>query len=126
GSTLAAEEIGEIHVATPPPTASAPGPIVLLLGCRTAQEELAFSSFISAFREAHASFVLATMSTVRGRHMAPVAREVIDLLVERSRGTRSSFGDLVRDLRLRLLAKGFPIGLTLVGFGEVDWQLGGA
>lgn len=124
GSTLAAEEIDDTYVATPPPTTSSPGPIVLLLGCRTAREELPFSSFISAFREAHASFVLATMSTVRGRHMAPVAREVIDLLVQRSHGARSSFGDLVRELRVRLLAKGLPVGLALVGFGDVDWQLG--
>ena len=123
---IAAEQIKDVHVCQPPPTLASPGPLVLLLGCRTALNELPFSSFIGAFRKANASVVLATMSTVRGRHMAPIARESIDLLIERSRGAPSSVGDLVRELRLRLLAKGLPVGLTLVGFGEVDWQLGGS
>jgi hypothetical protein len=123
-SRIAAEEIKPAHVATPPPGPSSPGPVVLLLGCRTAAEELPFSSFIGAFRRANASVVLATMGTVRGRHMAPVAREVIEMLIERAKQP-SSVGALVRDLRLRLLTRGLPVGLTLVAFGEVDWQLGG-
>ena len=125
---IAAVEIAQEkrHVCQPAPTPPTPGPLVVLLGCRTALEGTPFSSFIGAFRQAHASVVIATLSTVRGRHMAPVAKEAIELLMARANGPRCSIGEVVRDLRLRVLAKGLPIGLALVAFGEADWQLGGA
>jgi hypothetical protein len=122
---LAAQEIEEDFVRSPPPEPPVPGPVVFLFGCRTSQEDVPFSSFVGAFRRARASVIVATMSTVRGRHMAPVAEEATKLLLERAQGPRCTVGDLVRELRLRLLNKGLPVGLTLVAFGEVDWQIGG-
>lgn len=123
---LAVPQVRSHHVRHPAPTPPAPGPVVLLLGCRTAQEDLPFSSFVSAFRRAKASVIVATLSTVRGRHMAPVAQEVIKRLLEGGRGPGRSMGELIRELRRQLLGRGLPIGLTLVAFGDVDWRLGGA
>lgn len=121
---LAAPQIKAPHVSAPPPTPPKPGPVVFLLGCRTATEEVPFSSFIGKFRQAHASVVLATLSTVRGRHMAPLAREAVDLLLECQKRTSCSVGEYVRDLRFRALNKNLLVGLALVAYGEADWHIG--
>jgi hypothetical protein len=122
---IAAGQILGPYVSEPPPAPPRPGPIVMLLGCRTGLNDVPFSSFIGAFRRAKASVIVATMSTVRGRHMAPVAREAIDALVRCGAGPRTSVGEMIRNLRRRLVGKGLPVGLTLVAFGEVDWEIGG-
>jgi len=122
---LASGEIQPPHVSEPPPAPPQPGPIVVLLGCRTALDELPFSSFIGAFRRASASVVLATLSTVRGRHMAPVAQTIVDALLARAKGPRANVAELVRDVRKTLLRNGLPVGMTVVAFGDVDWQVGG-
>lgn len=121
---VAAQEIDVTHVRSPPPVPPGVGPVVLLFGCRTALQEVPFSSFVAAFRRANASVVVATLSTVRGRHMAPVAQRAVELLATRGAGARTTVGEAVRDLRRKLLTEGFPIGLTIVSFGEVDWQMG--
>jgi hypothetical protein len=121
---LAAGQITGLHVAVPPPTPPNPGPIVLLFGCRTAGEEVPFSNFVAAFRRARASVIIGTLSTVRGRHMAPVAKHILELLLHRSTCSRTSLGEVMRDLRRDLVANALPIGLTLVSFGDADWQLG--
>lgn len=122
---LAAVQIAQDHVSTPPPCPPQPGPIVVLLGCRTAMDDVPFSSFVGAFADARASVVIATIGTVRGRHMAPVAHAAVQILLERSHGTRSTIGEVVRDLRRMLLSKNLIVGLSLISFGEVDWQVGG-
>lgn len=123
---LAAAKVKTGYVREPPATPPEAGPLVLLLGCRTAMEEVPFSNFIAAFRRARASVIVATMSTVRGRHMAPVAEEAIRLILKRAQGPRCAIGEMIRELRHELLVKGLPVGLTLVAFGDVDWQIGGS
>lgn len=115
--------IGPQHVCKPEPKPPRPGPIVFLLGCRTATTDLPFSDFVNAFRRANASVVIATLSTVRGRHMAPVAGHAIAVLLDGSTGKRRSIGELVIALRAKVLAGGNPVGLTLVAYGDIDWQL---
>lgn len=121
--TLDAPKISDGYVSAPPVTPPLPGPIVLLLGCRTAQDDIPFSSFIAEFRRAKASVVLGTIGTVRGRHMAPVARRAVELLVRPSLAATTSIGELVIELRRTLLANDLPVGMTFVAFGDVDWQL---
>jgi hypothetical protein len=123
--SLAAAEIKHAHVRVGPPDSPNPGPIVLLFGCRTAVEEIPFSSFIAAFRRARASVIIGTLSTVLGRHMAPVAQRTLALLLERSTGAGTSVGEVLRELRRALVADALPVGLALVSFGESDWRLGG-
>ncbi|MFO0618004.1 MAG: hypothetical protein U0414_35765 [Polyangiaceae bacterium] len=115
------------YVADPPIAPPAPGPIVLLFGCRTAGVSMPLSSFVSDFRRANASVVVGTMGTVLGRHMAPAARVTVELLVDRTRAPKStSVGELMVELRRRLLARDMPVGMTFVAYGDVDWQLGGS
>ncbi len=118
---LASPEVTNQHVSDPPRSPE-PGPVVVLYGCRTALDEVPFSSFVSAFRNAQASVVIATMSTVLGRHMIRVAQETFELLTEKRTG-RTSVGELVRKIRHRLLRKDLPVAMTVVAYGEVDWEL---
>lgn len=122
---IAAAQIDERHVSSPPPPPPKPGPIVILLGCRTAANEVPFSNFVGAFRRANASVVVATISTVRGRDMAPVAQHALALLLARAKGSATTVGDIVLELRRKVLRGGAPIALTLVAYGDIDWQLGG-
>jgi hypothetical protein len=119
---IAAGQIQDLHVWSSPNPPN-PGPIVLLFGCRTAGPQVPYSSFISAFRRAHASVIIGTLSAVVGRHMAPVAKHAVELLLDRSAKART-IGEAMRDLRRELLSRAMPVGLTLVAFGEADWQLG--
>ncbi len=112
----------QVHL--PPVVPPDAGPLVLLFGCRTATVEVPFSSFIRAFRKAGAAVVVATLSTVRGRHMAPAAKETLAVLLEHADSESESFGDVLVGVRRRLLAKGMPVGLTFVAYGDASWQLG--
>ncbi len=113
------------HVRTAAPEPQKPGPIVFLLGCRTVEEQAPFSSFITDLRNAQASVVIATMSTVRGRHMIEVAEKLVASLVTHAQGGPMRVGDFVTRLRRTLLAEDLPVGLALVSYGDIDWQLGG-
>ncbi|MGE0398827.1 MAG: hypothetical protein AB7T06_19115 [Kofleriaceae bacterium] len=123
---LAAEEIDAAYVHEPPAAHPVPGPIVLLFGCRTALDEVPFSSFIAAFRRARASVVVATIGTVRGRHMGPLAREAMRVLLACQKRASCTVGEFVRELRVQALLCNLPVGLALVAYGEADWQLGGS
>ena len=122
GRTYTKIKAPQVHM--PPVVPPEAGPLVLLFGCRTATDEVPFQSFISAFRKAGASVVVATLSTVRGRHMAPAAKETLAVLLEHANSEPESIGDVLVDVRRRLLAKGMPVGFTFVAFGDASWQLG--
>lgn len=124
--SISAPEIVDRFVRGPASAAPQPGPVVMLLGCDTATERIPFSNVVAAFRRAHASVVLATLSTVRGRHMAPAAEKALGMLVARSKDSHISVGNFVVELRRTLLAHDLPIGLTFLAFGDIDWQIGGA
>ncbi len=87
-------------------------------------EQVPFGEFVRPFRKAGASVVVATLSTVRGRHMAPAAKETLDVLLDHAEAEAQSFGDVLVDIRRRLVARGLPVGLTFVAFGDASWQLG--
>jgi hypothetical protein len=54
--------------------------IVLLLGCETAAASVRYANFIAQFRHAKAAIVVGTIMPVRGRHAAPMAAALIELL----------------------------------------------
>jgi len=100
-----------------------PGPIVLLLGCETAQSDLLpFHTFARDFLAKRAAVVVATQSSVLGQHAAPVANEFVRQLLAASR-TNQSFGRIMRDVRRRMFAAGYLMALALVSFGDSDWTL---
>jgi hypothetical protein len=92
-------------------------PLVLLLGCSTAEKTLPFQRFTTAFRRGGAPVVVGTLTTVLGRHAGDVAAK---LVAELSRTPRTTLGEVMRDLRRRLLLAGVPMVLVLVAFGDAD------
>ena len=100
-----------------------PGPIVLLLGCETAQPSLLpYSRFARDFMANRASIVVGTQSSILGRHAAEVANEFIRQLLS-SAGGGESFGRIMRNVRQKMFASGYLMSLTLVSFGDADWKL---
>jgi len=121
GACLTNAQIDERIVGDNHPT------IVLLLGCETANSDLRMASFVTAFRHAKAAVVIATLTSVLGRHAAPIAVELIERMDEYWRDPRPiTVGDAIADLRRSLLKKGLPAGLMITAFGDADWIIGGA
>jgi hypothetical protein len=116
-------------------------PIVVLLGCDTALPTIPFQSFVLAFRENGAAIVLGTIAAILGRYAAPLAEELIrDLRAVASvnpaepergddvggNGADVTFGDILHEVRRKLMAKGQVMALTLTAYGDADWRLGPA
>lgn len=100
-----------------------PGPVVFLLGCRTAESELLpYQNFARSFQLNNASIVVATLATVFGEHAAPVANEFIARLLDASNAGKA-FGEVLRDVRLAMFSHGYLMALALVAFGNADWIL---
>jgi hypothetical protein len=100
-----------------------PGPLVLLLGCRTAQSvEDGYVQMARRFQRLHASIVVGTLAQILGRHAAPLARELVAQLVGVSDG-ELDFGAIMRRVRRRMLARGYLMALCLVALGDAEWRL---
>lgn len=105
------------------PARREPGPIVLLLGCRTAaQTEVGYVQLARRFQQLHSSIVVGTLAQVLGRHAAPVARELVAQLVAEE-DADADFGRIMRRVRRRMLAKGYLMALCLVALGDAEWRL---
>jgi hypothetical protein len=100
-----------------------PGPVVLLLGCKTATEtETGYAEITRLFQELRASIVLGTLAEILGRHAAPAARELVAELVA-IEDAQADFGTVMRRVRRRLLARGWLMALCLVAFGDAEWRV---
>jgi hypothetical protein len=104
------------------PRGDAVSPIVLLLGCETAQSVIALESFPAVFVKRGAAIVLATIATVLGRDASAAAVRLVETLVA-SKGDRA-FGDLLIETRRQLVREGRVMALALAGFGDADWRIG--
>ena len=100
-------------------------PIVLLLGCETALNDVEFENFVSAFHRNGAAVVVGTTATVLGYHAADVASALVTALhaavVDETVG--STFGDVLRAARRELIGKGYAMALALTAYGDADWRL---
>lgn len=121
GVKLELGAIGPEYVRNP---TNGPEPLVMLIGCETGTADIAFFSFVSEFRRSGAAIVISTGVKVRGRHAIPITKELVALLGEHARKEAKSFGDVMLAARRRMLARGIPIVLTLMAFGDADWQIG--
>jgi hypothetical protein len=105
------------------PDGQQPGPIVLLLGCRTgARIENGYVQLARRFQRLHTSIVLGTLAEILGRHAAPLARELISQLVAVS-DAQADFGTIMRRVRRRMLGRGYLMALCLVALGDAQWRL---
>jgi len=96
-----------------------PPPVVFLLGCETGVDDVNFDSFVAGFRRARAALVVTTLSTVLGRHAAPIALAFLDELSKLSQP--EPFGETALAVRQRLFADGMIAVLTLAVYGDADW-----
>jgi hypothetical protein len=100
-----------------------PGPIVLLLGCRTsAKTEVGYTGLARRFQQLRTSIVVGTLAQILGRHAAPVARELVRQLLA-VEDPNADFGTIMRRVRRRMLANGYLMSLCLVALGDAEWRL---
>ncbi|MGR6320704.1 hypothetical protein Q2K19_22280 [Micromonospora soli] len=98
--------------------------IVALLGCATAcAGEISYEEFPGILRGAGAEVVIATLTEVLGRHAAPVAASLIEELYGACRREPHGLGEVMLQLRRRLLAEGNLTVLALAAFGDADWLI---
>jgi len=105
------------------PSESLPPPIVFLLGCDTGAKDLSFDNFVAPFRRAKAALVVTTLSTVLGRHAAPMAQAFVQALSQMGAQDSLPFGEVTLAVRRKLLAGDMPAALTLAVYGDADWIL---
>jgi hypothetical protein len=101
-------------------------PIVALLGCETMVPYSKYMGFVPQFRRNGAALVLSTLTTVLGRHVVPIAQKLVEELkmeLDEAEGQAISFGDVLRNVRRKIMLQGLPIVLCLIAFGDADWRL---
>ncbi|MCP4048296.1 MAG: HU family DNA-binding protein [Gammaproteobacteria bacterium] len=100
-----------------------PGPVVILLGCRTAAEtETGYVHLARRFQQLSTAIVMGTLAKILGRHAAPVARELVAELVSVN-DADADFGTIMLRVRRRMLAKGYLMAMCLVALGDAEWRL---
>jgi hypothetical protein len=122
-SELRALLVSDDHVYGKPPSSPPPSPIVFLLGCETANAQVANESFVSVFRDFDAAIVISTISTVLGRDAAPVAAALAQAIVEQHRQGGGFLGDALVKMRRKMLLDGKAMVLALTAYGDADWML---
>jgi len=107
-------------------TLDGPHPLVLLLGCRTANASVSYHNFIADFRTNGAPIVLGTLATILGRDAAAIAQEFIrELAAARTTGAGKPipFGEAMRAVRRAMVAKRNAAAPGLIAFGDSDWTM---
>jgi hypothetical protein len=100
-----------------------PGPILVLLGCRTgAATDIGYVAMARRFQQLPTSIILGTMAKILGRHAAPVARELVAQLAAVGE-LDIDFGTVMRRVRRRMLARGYLMALCLIALGDAEWRL---
>ena len=99
-------------------------PVVFLIGCETGAADIEFMNFVAQFRRGGAAIIVSTGAPIRGRHAVPVTVELLDQLKQCSAQPEMSFGQVMRIVKRKMVAEGFPMVLTLMTYGDADWQIG--
>lgn len=121
GSSLKASLIDGTHVRGPGNRNF--GPVVVLLGCKTANSTIPFADLPAAFSMLGVPIVLCTGAPVVGRHAVRVAELLLKELRAAVSKTPRSLGDVIREVRRGMLADGLPMCLTVLALGDFDWQI---
>lgn len=96
------------------------GPIVMLLGCTMAEADVSWQNVAAKFLQESAPVVVGTLVPTLGRQAAVMATIAATMLADRASDGKS-IGELVRDIRRRLLALGFTLAMSIVAFGDARW-----
>jgi hypothetical protein len=110
--------------------AGGPEPIVLLLGCGTADGKVKYRSFAADFRSRGAHIVVGTIASVLGRDAAPIAQQFVRELARIGRARVDGaptefmrFDETMLAVRRRMALEGNVAALALVAFGDSDWRM---
>jgi hypothetical protein len=98
-------------------------PVVILMGCSTAVPKFDYQNFAFLFRISGAAIVISTGATILGEHAAPITEAFLAAIATRPKDDPRSLGEIMRDVRRKLVAKGFLIVLSLSCYGDTDWLL---
>ncbi|GAB7185324.1 hypothetical protein ATKI12_5155 [Kitasatospora sp. Ki12] len=99
------------------------GPVVMLLGCNTAQEDISWQNVAARFLEKSAPVVVGTLVPTLGRQATVMASIAGGMLAGNTRQDLS-IGELVRDIRRQLLLRGCTLAMAVVAFGDARWLVG--
>lgn len=110
------------------PTGEAP--LVLLLGCDTRSAAENYGSHVTAFRQAGAAVVVATIATVAATHAVRVGSVLTKEIMARATETddektptRKFVGEALRDAKRKALSESLLMALAVVGYGDADWRI---
>ena len=98
-------------------------PIVFLIGCKTLLTKRAFDDIVQGFTWSGAAAVVSTYATILGRHAAPATTRLLDELNQRLSERETRLGDILVEIRRKLLAEGAPMALGLTAYGDADINL---
>jgi hypothetical protein len=98
-------------------------PVVLLLGCDTAQQHVSFEDFISNFSVQGAAIIVASSTMILGRQATVLAQEFIKVMREYSGKKGKTFGDVMLTVRRNMMQQGYPMVLSVSSYGDADWRL---
>jgi hypothetical protein len=96
-------------------------PMVLLLGCKTGAPDIPYQNFPMRFRQYGAALVVSSGATILGQHAAPVAAEFLRTLANLPKRGELSFGEVMLEVRRKMLADGILMVLSLTAYGDTDW-----
>lgn len=106
------------------PSATAPKPVLLLLGCETGSPPMDFGHFIASARTHGAAIVVAAGALIHSVHAVEVTAELVAALRSHVASSQdTTFGTVFRAVRRDLFARGRPMILTLNAYGDADWHL---
>lgn len=98
-------------------------PLVLLLGCSTNKTPIPFHSFVERFKRKKAAVVIGTLSVVRARHSVNFLERFFKTLESYRKQPGATLGDVLLEVKQKLLAEGDPFVLSLMVYGDAEWQL---
>ncbi len=102
--------------------AADPGPMLLLIGCKTGDAKIRYKSLCERFKRKGASLVVSSNATIHSRHAVPFLASLIDAL-QRERRDGAPFGEALVRVRREMLADGIPIVLCITAYGDARWVL---
>ncbi len=98
-------------------------PVVLLLGGETGQQHVQFEDLISQFMVGGAAVVVSSLTTILGRHAAPLAQEFVEAIEQLAHNKKATFGDVMLNVRRTMMLKGKPMVMSVSSYGDADWKL---
>jgi hypothetical protein len=97
-------------------------PVVLLIGCETADPDTPYQSFAADFSQAGAPITVLTLSPIHATRAAPIT-EILVKQIQAGAKNGQTFSAALLQARREALAAGYAEALALAADGDADWVL---